>query len=175
MPAYHFKLTSPDTEAFSMEIEVKDSQTFRDFHRAICEYLSQEPEKFASFFICDEKWRKGQEIACKIPGKEKKKLSKDALLMKKCKLKDFTDFDSKIVYEADFLYTTSLRIEMTDISPAKQKETYPVLTSKEGELPLRAFGEEIMMDEQEAIELKNSLLQDFESLLGEDFDEELEI
>ncbi len=175
MPAYHYRLVSPDSEEFAMEIKIKDNQTFRDFHNAICEYLSQQSEKFASFFICDEKWNKGEEIVCKIPGKGNKKPPKGSLLMKKSKLKDYTDLDTKLIYESDFLYTTSLRIQMIDMSPAKQKDIYPNLVSKEGELPLHAFGKEIMMDDKEANELKNSLLKDFENLLGDEFDEDIEL
>jgi hypothetical protein len=172
MPAFHFKLFSQENEDFSLEIEVKENQTFEEFHHSILKCTKLTSEKMASFHLCDEKWNKIDEISLskeKVEGRKRK--SKKILLMKKCRLRDFVDRETRFIYESDYLQSTSLFIEVIDIYPAKQKVEYPLCVHKEGELMVNDLGKQILMNQKEADELKSNLLQDFENILEDEYDE----
>jgi hypothetical protein len=170
MPVFHFKLISPESEDFSMEIEVKENQTFEDFYTSICSCMELKSKVFASFDVCDDKWnKKGTTIW--LNKSSAKTTKKKLLIMKSVKMRDFVDKDVKIIFESDFLPATSLHIQVIDIYPAKQKVEYPHCVNKDGNLILNDFKNEIILDEKGADELKSSLLKDFENLLEDDFDD----
>jgi len=170
MPVFHFKIISPESEDFSLEIEVKENQTFENLYTSICDCLDLKSKVFASFNICNDTWDKTETTIWLNKGSAKSVKGK-VLLMKSCKMRDFVDKDVKIIFESDFLQTTSFQIQVIDIYPAKQKVDYPFCVRKEGDLILHDFNNEIIMDEKGADELKDSLLKDFENLLEDEFDE----
>ena len=62
MLVYRFKTTFEDDDNFLREIELRADQTFEDFHQAILGNLGLDPGMLASFFICDQQFRKQTEI-----------------------------------------------------------------------------------------------------------------
>ena len=62
MYIYKFRITSDDVEDFLRDIEILSNQTFEQFHYFIVETLEFKQSELASFFICDQKWRRKHEI-----------------------------------------------------------------------------------------------------------------
>ena len=59
---YRFLLVSDEVENFRREIKIDADATFFDFHKIIMECNGYEGAEMTSFFMCDEEWRRRQEI-----------------------------------------------------------------------------------------------------------------
>jgi hypothetical protein len=63
MSVYKFKVAFEDNEEVSREIEIKPSQTFEDFHKAIQASVNFDATAEASFYTADDYWRKEKKIS----------------------------------------------------------------------------------------------------------------
>lgn len=62
MSVYRFKVYFEDEENVYREIEIKATQTFEDFHKAIQKAINFDDAHPAAFYISNDTWRKGKEI-----------------------------------------------------------------------------------------------------------------
>ena len=62
MHAYRFRLLAEDQDEFLRDIDILANQTFEDFHRALIAMFNLNSEELASFYICDNKWRRIKEL-----------------------------------------------------------------------------------------------------------------
>src|SRR5687768_3442912 len=62
MAIFRFRVTFEDYDDVYRDIEIKSSQTFRDFHETIQQSINFDNKHGASFFVSDDFWRKGTEI-----------------------------------------------------------------------------------------------------------------
>ncbi len=163
MLIYKFKIRFEDHEDFLREIELRADQTFEDFHQAILGNLGLDPGMLASFFICDHRYRRHQEIqlvdmdTTPPPGDtpvvgegegeadESADLSKtgqkderqnDALLMHKTFLKDHIDDPhQRMLFMYDNLNQWTFFIELMKIQRASDTESYPRISKSKGAVP----------------------------------------
>ncbi len=144
MLIYKFKIKFEDHEEFLREIELRADQTFEDFHQAILGNLGLDPGMLASFFICDHRYRKQQEIqlvemnpsAPPAEEAEGNENGKKTLLMQECDLKDFIDDPhQRMIFEYDNLNQWTFYIELMKIKPATGEHTYPRVSKSVGAVP----------------------------------------
>lgn len=62
MQAFRFRILFEDQNVFIRDIEIKDDNSFEDFHNIIQESVNLGGNELASFFICDNEWNKISEI-----------------------------------------------------------------------------------------------------------------
>ncbi|MFN3446396.1 MAG: IS1096 element passenger TnpR family protein, partial [Bacteroidia bacterium] len=62
MALYKFKLTFEEYEDISRVIEIKSTQTFFEFHKAILDSVGFDQKQMASFYMSNDTWKKEQEI-----------------------------------------------------------------------------------------------------------------
>jgi hypothetical protein len=145
MHAYRFRLHFDENEDFLMDIELKANQTFFDFHNAIKSFCNITTNELASFYLCDDKWRKKKEIQLlemKLdePGKAEKddtQTKPAPLLMEKTQLNTIIDNPhQKFLYVYDFLKMHTFYVELMKIIPTSSNIEYPALIKKEGEISL---------------------------------------
>jgi hypothetical protein len=149
MQAYRFRLLFEDQEDFLRDIEIKPSQTFSEFHDIIKQCVGLEGNELASFFVCDRKWQKSQEITLidmiggeETPGKDADENDESAIEMKlpikvmeQVRLKEaIEDPHQRFVYEYDFLNPKTFYLELTRILDTDPTKEYPVCVKKEGTL-----------------------------------------
>ena len=60
---FKFFITSEDVENFKREIQIDRDDTFHDLHKIILECCNYDEDEMMSFFICDDWWKRKQEIA----------------------------------------------------------------------------------------------------------------
>lgn len=138
MHVYRFKIVFEDQDGFSRELDLLASQSFGNFHQAIQQDLGLNPALPASFFICDHKFRKQQEIfqddaADGNPGE----WPEGTLLMHDCLLRDFIDDPhQKLIYLYDPVKQFTFYIELQRIIPSAMENTYPRFHKKRGETPV---------------------------------------
>ena len=59
---YRFLLLSDEVENYKRDIQIDADSTFLDLHNAIIKCNGYDEAEMTSFFMCDERWRKKQEI-----------------------------------------------------------------------------------------------------------------
>lgn len=126
---YRFKICFEDYEEIYREIEIKSTQHFEDFHNAIQKAVNFDNTHPASFYISDDHWRKGTEIALKNLNEQ----AAPQKLMNKCKLASYIeDPHQKMVYVSDFSAMWTFYVELLKILPEDPKATYPNIVKTVG-------------------------------------------
>ncbi len=173
MAVYKFKVSFEDYEDINRIIEIKSTQTFFDFHKAILESIKFDDKQMASFYMSNDSWKKGQEITLED-------LSENAEnpipVMAKAKLNQYIiDPHQKIFYVYDFIECWTLLIELISISITENPKTkYPVCIKSVGLAPkqydkVQRFG---MVDDNEFDEITKNYLTRAEEVTGEISDDE---
>jgi len=132
MLIYKFKIVNDENDNFCREIEIKPGNTFMDFHEILLDCIKLSPGEMASFYICDSKWNKLQEITlCDMAETEEAKEeeeseAKPVKMMSDVKLKEsINDPHQRMIYVYDFLKMNTFYIELSKISEGEEKNTYP--------------------------------------------------
>ena len=143
MAVYRFRIVFEDHEDVVREIDILGKQSYDEFHRAIQESISFDNSKEASFFMSDDLWKKGLELALSLPEMDddeddypSTKKKKDIRLMSKCRIADFIDDPhQRMVYVFDPKEKWTLLVELSKIVPDDPKANYPKTTKSEGAAP----------------------------------------
>lgn len=131
---YRFRVTFEDYDEISRDIEIKSTQFFLDLHQTIQSAIGFDGQKSASFYMSNDNWIKGQEIAS-APKTDKN--GNQARLMEEARLCDFiADPHQKILYLSDYQANWNFMIELVKIVPqADPLRNYPVCVKSVGEAP----------------------------------------
>lgn len=170
MHAYRFRILSEENEDFLMDIDVKASQSFLDFHNAIKQFCNITTNELASFYICDDKWRKKTEIMLiDMSDPDESKEKKPSLVMENAFMNQVIDNPhQKFLYIYDFIKMHTFYIELTQIKETSSSLDYPALIKKEGEINLKNPSDMLgFLDEDEEIDI---IPDDTESFFGSETD-----
>ncbi len=152
MAVYRFRVTFEDNDEVYREIDIKSAQTFHDFHSAILSSIGFEDNCNASFFISDDMWRKGEEIALQMPVDESnkkiaKKTALPAYLMSKCKMAALIDDPhQKFIYIHDTVSPWVFMVELIKIVPDDVKVMYPKCFKSVGAAPKKGKAPVVIPD-----------------------------
>ncbi|MBW4890845.1 plasmid pRiA4b ORF-3 family protein [Mucilaginibacter sp. HMF5004] len=143
MAVYRFKVTFEDYDDVMREVDIKSTHTFEDLHRAIHLSTGYKPEYSSSFYISNDQWIKGQEIAY-MPSQ--RKIDRGVALMEKSKLSSFIDDPhQKFYYTFNFDRPFDFHIELIKILDDAPGVTYPFVAKSIGEAP-KQFGNVFNVD-----------------------------
>ncbi len=183
MAVYRFRIVFEDHEDVYREIDILGKQTYEDFHRAIQESINFDNSKDASFFMSDDLWKKGQEIASKAPDHDDddddypSKTKKDIHVMSKSKIANYIDDPhQRMVYVFDPAAKWTLLIELSKILADDPKKNYPICTKSVGAAPKQykiAVIPPPIDEEEEEAEDKTAKEKIFTAVEGIDVDEHL--
>lgn len=133
MAVYRFRVSFEEFDDTYRDIDVRSTQTFAKFHHAIQQAIGFDGSKPASFFMSNDLWKKGQEIALE---KESGKAGSNAVLMSESRLCDFiADPHQKIYYMFDMPSQWNFFIELIKITGEDPSKTYPVAVKSQGDAP----------------------------------------
>lgn len=172
MAVYRFRVTFEDYEDVHRDIEIKASQTFEDFHKAVQSAIGFDNKHLASFFISDDHWRKGQEITLsdkvqEEDGEEDHRRKKPKRIMKQCKLASFIeDPHQKFVYVYDPAASWSFYVELIKILEDDAKASYPRCVKTNGVAPKQYKSAKLPPPEEEDDEPRKEKEQIFTSEEG---------
>ena len=129
MAVYRFRVTFEEEEDIFREIEIKSGQNFKELHSGILASINFDVNEDASFFISDDLWRKGEEIALNSKSTAKK--------MEKCKIVALIDDPhQKFLYIYSPLKTQwNFQIELVKILQDDPNKEYPLCVKSEGIAP----------------------------------------
>lgn len=146
MLVYKFRISFEDHDDFLREIELRADQSFEDFHQAILGNLGLDPGMLASFFICDHRYRKKQEIQLNRTNADPQKgedgrddgeaPAGKTLLMHETLLKDHIDDPhQRLTFVYDNMNQWTFYIELMKIMPATARRVYPQFSRLVGPIP----------------------------------------
>jgi len=147
---YHFKITSPESKNFHLEVEANGEHTFHALHTMIQKSLGFESHQLASFFLYEKGGRKEKEISMLDLGLN----GGIYFIMQKTKLSDLIQSTAQqLIYTFDFINDRSMYIELTGIVMERSLKE-PFVTMKQGDPPVQVLVYE--PDLQEATKLQVS-------------------
>lgn len=155
------------------DIEIKSTQTFEDFHEIIVAAFGFDNSQMASFYLSDENWNKGQEIALfdMNMGEDQNKI----LVMSETPINtQINCIGNHLLYSYDFLNMKNFFIELIEITVKESAEFYPKVVFNQGEYtPPAAELDESMSEEEMANALLKEAGFDDEGNDGESFGDDM--
>lgn len=137
MAIYRFRVTFEDYDDVVREVDVKSTQTFVDLHHAIHQSIGYNPDYSSSFYISNDQWTKGEEIAFKP---SQRKIDRGVTLMENAKLSNFIDDPhQKFYYTSNFDRPFDFHVELVKILDDAPGVVYPTTSKTVGEAP-KQFG-----------------------------------
>ena len=128
---YRFKIWFKEDQDITRWIDIQPHQTFLDLHNAIVQSINFRVDEPSSFYMSDEKWDKGFEIAKTDMGLDEKdtpvSLMQDGLLSMY-----INQPKQRFVYVTDFIEMWTLHIEFFDTVESNSLITYPNLYKTTG-------------------------------------------
>jgi hypothetical protein len=140
MLIYKFRITLEENDNFLREIEIRPSQTFKDFHEAMLDCSALTLGELASFFICDIKWRKQQEITLVKAEDDENRARGDkppVKIMSKTLLNNCIESpNEQLIYINDFQKMHTFYIELFKIYDNQEKiTTFPRCVKRFSDVP----------------------------------------
>lgn len=134
MPSYKFRvlLDTEDSQEVFRDIVISTNENFEIFYRAIIAAFEFTGQELASFYVSNDDWEKGHEIA--LMDMELNESLNAPSIMKETVLADLvTGKGQKFVLVYDFLRMWCFMIELVDTLPENYE--HPMLDISMGEAP----------------------------------------
>lgn len=133
MAIYRFKISFEDYDDVTREIDVLPKHTFLDLHKALHATTGYDPELSSSFYVSNDRWKKGAEIAY-LPSESKK--GQGVALMEESKLNRFVnDPHQKFYYVYNFDRPLDFHVQLIKILKEEEGKAYPALFKSVGQVP----------------------------------------
>lgn len=154
---FKFLILSDEVENFKREIQIDADATFLDLYDAIISCTGYSEKEMASFFLCDDKWRRKQEITLVEMDTYS---DEDSYIMEECVLSDYLeDEKQKLMFVFDYFNDRALYIELSELIPGKHLKT-AACTLSMGEAPKQIADMEQAMPETTSIDTGESFYGD---------------
>lgn len=114
------------------DIEIETTATFEEFHNAITQAFGFGGSEMASFYLSDDKWSQGEEIALfdMSEGMDEVLRMSDTTLESQ-----LFDDQKRLIYIYDFLSMWTFLVELVETADYQSGASYPNLIYTHGELP----------------------------------------
>ncbi len=144
MAIYRFRISFEDYDDVIREIDVLPKQTFLDLHHALHAATGYNPQVPSSFYVSNDHWKKGDEIAY-LPTEQK--IEKGVALMENSRLNKFIDDPhQKFYYVYNFDRPFDFHVQLIKILKEEEGKTYPTLFKSVGQAP-KPLGSSILPTE----------------------------
>ena len=161
-----FRLISDEQDDFIRDIEILANQSFFHLHAAIQDNLQFDRTQIASFFICNQKWEKEQEITLFELSEEE---AAKVLVMDNTIIGEYMKSPhDKMLYVFDVFNERLFFIELVEIGILDASKTYPNFSFEQGQPPQQVYLDAIFdsKPQEESLPMGEIFLDD------EIFDEE---
>lgn len=133
MAIYRFRISFEDYDDVFRDIDVLSKQTFLDLHKALHASTGYNPDLPSSFYVSNDYWKKGTEIAY-LP--DERKVNKGVALMEASKLNKFIDDPhQKFYYTYNFERPFDFHVQLLKILKEEEGKVYPALFNSVGQAP----------------------------------------
>lgn len=163
---YRFRaiLDHDSKEDIFRDSEIRKTDTFEDLFNVLTQSFGFDGSEMASFYVSDDQWQQGQEIALFDMGE-----NEDIRLMNETIIEDIVDEDqTKLIFVYDFLNMWTFLVELGEIVEEAQGTDYPNLMFVCGQVPSEAPEKQFEADQSFEDDNENYRLDDYDEL---NFDE----
>jgi len=170
---FKFRVTLDVLDDVFRDIAIRNTDSFEDLHFAIVQSFGLPGQEMASFYLANDEWDQGEEIALEDFSDE----SDIKRIMASTTLEDLlSEKQTKLIYVYDFLNMWTFYVELADITEPDSSSSYPDLLFAQGQLPENPPEKKFEADmfDQFSDEFSEELKDDdfdFENLDDFDFDE----
>lgn len=175
MDVYKLRIETDENPDFVLDAEIRSDQTFLDLHEFLINTLKLNDKELASFYVADENWEKFEEITLiDMSGEEDNRVDEDddlhtIFLMSSTPINKFiSGANQYLIYEYDFLQLHTFMIECLGVKQADNRSNYPRVAQQKGSLKVVNK----VMVEKDPEKLRESLLNEFNSMVKGDMDED---
>lgn len=133
---YRFRaiLDHDQKEDIFRDIEIRKTDTFEDLHNVLTQSFGFDGNEMASFYISNDQWEQGQEIALFDMGQ-----NTDVKMMNETIVEELiNEYNNRLIYIYDFLNMWTFLIELGEIAEEAQGTDYPNLMFVCGQVPSEA-------------------------------------
>lgn len=129
---YRFRVILDAEEDVFRDIEIEDSATAEDFHNSIAQAFGFDGGEMASFYVSDEEWNQGEEIALfdMSDGLNPVRVMSETILEDV-----LNEEQTRLIYVYDFFNMWTFLIELAEIAEPVDGMSYPNLMFAHGVLP----------------------------------------
>jgi hypothetical protein len=114
------------------DLEIRESDTMEDLHNIIAQSFGFDGLEMASFYISDDEWNQGEEIAMFDMSEADNPLK----VMSNTIIKDVVhEASTKLIYVYDFLKMWTFYVELAEIVEEAEGTDYPNLMFVHGQIP----------------------------------------
>ncbi len=143
---YRFRVILDTQEDIFRDIEIEQTATCEDFHNTITQSFGFDGTEMASFYISDDEWRQGEEIALFDMSESENPLR----AMSDTLLEDVLSEDqTRMIYVYDFFNLWTFFVELAEITEAQDGQSYPNLMFAFGQIPAQAPEADFSGDESD--------------------------
>lgn len=129
---FRFRMLGTHGLPFYRDFEIREDQSFYDFHSAIQDELGYDKTQLASFFLANENWEKGLEINLFDMQED----SFTPVIDMDIKLRELIGGrNQRLLYVFDFFSYRAFYLELLDVIPPGNDKAYPCCISGTGAPP----------------------------------------
>jgi hypothetical protein len=131
---YRFRvvLDNDTEEDVFRDLEIRETDTMEDLHNIITQSFGFEGLEMASFYISDDEWNQGEEIAMF----DMSEAGNEVMVMGQTIIKDVVhEASQKLIYVYDFLSMWTFYVELAEIVNEAEGTDYPNLMFVHGQIP----------------------------------------
>ncbi|EIJ40168.1 IS1096 element passenger TnpR family protein [Galbibacter orientalis] len=129
---YKFRIILDLEEDVFRDIEVEGNSTLEDFHNAVSQAFGFDGTEMASFYVSDEEWNQGEEIALF----DMSDSGSEVRLMSETIIEDILNENNRnLIYVYDFFSMWTFFVELAEIAEKEDGAIYPNLLYVHGQLP----------------------------------------
>ncbi|RCT55211.1 IS1096 element passenger TnpR family protein [Winogradskyella sp. KYW1333] len=166
---YRFRvvLDNDTEEDVFRDLEIRETDTMEDLHNIITQSFGFEGLEMASFYISDDEWNQGEEIAMF----DMSEAGNEVMVMGQTIIKDVVhEASPKLIYVYDFLSMWTFYVELAEIVDEAEGTDYPNLMFVHGQIPDEAPDKTFEAQSDDAFdEFENDV--DVDNYSDLDFDE----
>ena len=131
---YRFKFITEDDSDFQFTIDIDSSAKFIDLHKTILEAAKYTNDQMTSFFICNDRWEKCEEITLIDMEGGMGGSDYDSYVMDKTCIDELIeDEGQKLLYVFDPMFDRCFFGSLKEIRPGKLEK--PAIVKKKGKAP----------------------------------------
>ncbi|MBU2920907.1 plasmid pRiA4b ORF-3 family protein [Winogradskyella psychrotolerans] len=128
------------------DIEIRETDTMEDLHNVITQSFGFDGMEMASFYMSDEQWNQGEEIAMM----DMSEAGNEVKMMSTTIIKDMIhEASTRLIYLYDFMNMWTFYVELGEIVEEAEGTDYPNLMYVHGQIPDQAPEKTFKADEDE--------------------------
>ncbi|GAA4242387.1 MULTISPECIES: IS1096 element passenger TnpR family protein [Winogradskyella] len=128
------------------DIEIRETDTMEDLHNVITQSFGFDGMEMASFYMSDEQWNQGEEIAMM----DMSEAGNEVKMMSTTIIKDMIhEASTRLIYLYDFMNMWTFYVELGEIVEEAEGTDYPNLMYVHGQIPDQAPEKTFEADEDE--------------------------